>query len=128
MTNATQNTAATPIQLKEGNWTPEAEQALQAVYTGNEMNGELGKLVEGKSSAAVRSKLVSLGAYEKNETRAVGGASSTKKIEVVRSVETILSMPKGSLDSLEKGKKQELESLAERLIAYSDSQAASRGE
>lgn len=128
MTNETQNTI-TPIQLPDnGNWTPEAEQALQAVYTGNDMNSKLGKLVEGKSAAAVRSKLVSLGAYERNETRAVGGASSTRKIEVVRSVETILSMPKGSLDSLEKGKKSELESLAERLIAYSDSQAAERGE
>ena len=115
-----QKNQTTAIKLKEGNWSKESEQALQSVYTGNEMNDQLGKLVEGKSAAAVRSKLVSLGVYEKNEPKAVGGASGTRKLEFVRGIETMLSMKTGSLDSLEKSRKDELEALANALTKVGD--------
>jgi hypothetical protein len=111
---------AQAIALKDGQWTEEAEQALKARYSGNADNENLGKMVQGKTAAAVRSKLVSLGVYEKNEPKAVGGASSTRKLEYVRAVETMLSMKKGSLDSLEKGRKDELEALAEALTKTAD--------
>jgi hypothetical protein len=88
------------------------------------MNDQLGKLVEGKSAAAVRSKLVSLGVYEKNEPRKVGGASSTRKIEIVHAIETMLSKDRDSLASLEKASKAELDALSKAIIAISDNQEA----
>ena len=108
------------ITLKDGNWDEKSEQALQSAYSGRQDNERLGKMVEGKSAAAVRSKLVSLGVYEKNEPKAVGGASGTRKLEFVRGIETMLSMKTGSLDSLEKSRKDELEALANALTKVGD--------
>ena len=108
------------ITLKDGNWDEKSEQALQSAYSGRQDNERLGKMVKGKSAAAVRSKLVSLGVYEKNEPKAVGGASGTRKLEFVRGIETMLSMKTGSLDSLEKSRKDELEALANALTKVGD--------
>ena len=110
-----QGSKAQAIKLAEGNWDEQAEQALASAYTGRADNDKLGSLVEGKSAAAVRSKLVSLGIYEKNEPKSVGGASSSRKIESVRAIEAIAGMGKGTLDSLEKARKDELETLAATL-------------
>lgn len=101
-------------------WTPELEAKLEASYTGKEMNDQLGNLITGKTAAAVRSKLVSMGLYEKNDPRSVGGASSTRKIEIVNAIEILLSKEKGSFASLEKASKPELEALSAALVALSD--------
>lgn len=117
-----------PIVLADGKWSEETEAALKAAYTGKDCNERLGKLVEGKTAAAVRSKLVSLGVYEKNDPRAVGGASSVRKLHVVRAIETMLSAPRESLASFEKAKKEELELLANFLIKQGDKPAADLSE
>lgn len=106
---------AQAIQLTDGNWDEKSEQALQAAYKGRADNDKLGSMVAGKSAAAVRSKLVSLGIYEKNAPSKVGGASSSRKIESVRAIEKIAGLSKGALESLEKARKDELEQLAETL-------------
>lgn len=105
-------------------WPEAVEAQLAEKYTGREMNDQLGKLVEGKTAAMVRSKLVSMGLYEKNEARAVGGASQTRKLDLVRGVEILTGLPKGSLDSLEKAKKDELDALASALTHLSDTHEA----
>lgn len=64
---------------------------------------------------AVRQKLVSLGIYEKDAPRAVGGASGVRKLSIVRTIEAALGLEKGSLDSFEKASKSELEKLSQAL-------------
>jgi len=58
---------------------------------------------------AARQKLVSLKQYVKADAaRKVGGASATRKIDIVRSIATTTGL---TLDSLEKSSKPELEAL-----------------
>lgn len=97
-------------------WTKDLTAELVAAYDNGKGDvAELAKRFE-KSVPAIRSKLVSEGVYVKQEPRAVGGASPTRKINIVRDVEQALSVEKGTLTSFEKAKKEELETLL-RLVS-----------
>jgi len=102
-------------------WSTEMTTTLIARYNGD--NSELEAIAKEfkKTVPMIRSKLVSMKVYVKPTTvRAVGGASSVRKSHLVSNIETILSVPKGSLPSFEKATKQELEALTQALISYSD--------
>jgi hypothetical protein len=112
------------------NWDEKQEAQLQEIYTGSADNArlaEIGAHFGGKSAAAVRGKLVSMGLYEKGEHRAVGGVNSTKKIEIVNAIEIFAGMNKGALDSLEKASKPQLEALSAVLANLSDRSNAAAG-
>lgn len=88
---------------------------------------ELAKIaaaVGAKSAQSVMSKLVSEGVYEKSDAPTSTGGTATQKCQIVNSVETILSLKKGSLGTLGKANKQELQMLVDALIKTSDSKAA----
>jgi hypothetical protein len=105
-------------------WSTEMTTRLTSAYNGDNTKLEVIAKEFGKTVPMVRSKLVSEGVYVPNVKRAVGNASAVRKLALVRNVETVLSMPVGSLDSLEKGSKAELTALTEALIALSDHQDA----
>lgn len=121
MSKAKATTAKTPAAAASKNWDEPAEQKLRDLYaekgqpSDTDTLTEIGKLLGGKTAAAVRGKLVSLGIYQKGEPKAVGGASSTRKSQIVTGIEVLASMPKGSLESLEKASKPQLEALAAAL-------------
>ena len=102
-------------------WTNDMTAELTATYTGD--NTKLAEIAKtfGKTVPMVRSKLVSEGIYKANVKRSVGNASSTRKLDFVRTMETLVSMPRGSLDSFEKGSKSELDAFVKALIAMSTS-------
>lgn len=116
--------------VAKNGWDEKTEAALQARYEKEGSPSDTAVLTAigadfgGKSAAAIRGKLVSMGIYQKGEPKAVGGASSTRKIEIVNSIEILLSKPKGSFASLEKASKAELDTLAAALVALSDNKAA----
>lgn len=88
---------------------------------------ELAKIaaaVGAKSAQSVMSKLVSEGVYEKSDAPTSTGGTATQKCQIVNSVETILSLKKGSLGTLGKANKQELQMLVDALIKTSDIKAA----
>lgn len=109
-------------------WNKDRTAELVAAY--NEGNGksvaELAKQFE-TSIPSVRSKLVSEGVYVKQEPRAVGGASPTRKINLVRTLETALGASKNTLTSLEKAKKEELETLLEMVQERRAAELAQNG-
>lgn len=97
---------------KSATWPTETVQELTAMYDGD--NSKLPEIAAKlkKSVPSIRSKLVNLGVYVKPETpKKVGGASSVRKIQLVNEVAEHLKMGKGSLESLEKASKADLESL-----------------
>lgn len=71
----------------------------------------------GVTVASARQKLTSLKAYIKPDAVAVGKASSVRKAHIVKQIADTSGL---TVDSLEKGNKQELEALA----AFIDAQAA----
>lgn len=88
---------------------------------------ELAKIaaaVGAKSAQSVMSKLVSEGVYEKSDAPTSTGGTATQKCQIVNSIETILSLKKGSLGTLGKANKQELQMMVEALIKSSDTKAA----
>lgn len=92
----------------------------------NTLTNEGGQLAGILSAAQLRGKAVSAGYYQKKteaEKASEHGTSQVRKSEYVSSVETMLSLPKNSLESLGKGKKPELELLAQALIKLSDASA-----
>ena len=104
-------------------WSTEMTARLSTAYAKAEQdNSQLASIAKdlGKTVAMVRSKLVSEGEYIANVKRAVGNASSTRKMDLVRAVETLASLKVGSLDSLEKGSKADLQKLTEALTSWSD--------
>ena len=106
-------------------WTDSQVKALTEGYKGDNSTAGLIALVAGKTAAEVRGKLVSLGIYVKSDApKTVGGKPAAKKIEIVNAIEILLSMPKNSLESLEKAAKPQLDALAAKLIKMSDKQAA----
>ena len=106
-------------------WSTEMTESLSATYTGDNTQLEAIAQEFNKSVPMIRSKLVSMKLYQANtKVRKVGGDTAVRKIAQVRSVETILSLPQGSLDSFEKGSKKELGTLIDALISYSDQLAA----
>ena len=101
-------------------WTPAMVETLTSAYTGD--NAQLSTIAKdlGKTVSMVRGKLVNLGEYVPNAARPTGGKVATRKISLVRAAEILLSMNEGSLDSLEKASKPDLDRLNEALIALSD--------
>lgn len=93
----------------------------------NELTSEGGLLAGIVTAPQLRGKAVSDGYYKKKtqaEKAGEHGTSQVRKASIVSAIETIASMPKGSLESLGKAKKPELEALSAALIAMSDRQDA----
>lgn len=112
------------------NWTDAQVTMLETAYTGSECNASLDTMIAGKTVAAVRSKLVSLGLYEKADPAAVkaaGGTAAQRKIQIVSAIEILTGMPKDSLETLEKASKPQLEALAKALTLLSDRSNADQG-
>lgn len=96
----------------------------------NDALSELRKVkgLESKTIPSLRSKVVNLGYYQKAAAKpAAGGKVSQRKIEYVRAAETLVGMRKGSLDTLEKASKLELEALCKALTELSDKANAEKG-
>lgn len=100
---------------KAVNWTDETVAKLTTEYTGSNLK-ELAVAL-GKSEAAVRGKLVSLGIYQKQEPRSVGGASAVRKMALVREVANAMGVEVAQVESLEKAKKETLELVLKFLSA-----------
>lgn len=119
----------TAVAAKNG-WDAATEAALKARYENEGSPSDTADLLKiggdfgGKTAAQIRGKLVSMGIYQKGEPKAVGGASQTRKLHIVNSIEILLSQKKGAFASLEKASKAELDALAAALVALSDSKAA----
>lgn len=109
-------------------WPDSEVKQLVAAYaaSGND-NSKLGELMAGKTAAQCRSKLVSLGEYVKAEEvkKSAAEGGSGKKIEIVNAIEIFAGLAKGSLASLEKASKSELELLTRRMTELSDQYNAS---
>lgn len=106
-------------------WSDAQVKAITEGYNGDNSTAGLIALCSGKTAAEVRGKLVSLGIYVKSDApKTVGGKPAAKKIEIVHAIETMLSMPRNSLESLEKAAKPQLDALAATLVKMSDRQAA----
>lgn len=115
---------------KASNWTDAQVSQLEKAYTGSECNASLDTMIAGKTAAAVRSKLVSLGLYEKADPAAAKAASGTaaqRKVQIVSAIEILTGMPKNSLETLEKASKPQLEALAKALTQLSDRSNADQG-
>lgn len=103
----------------------QVKQISDGYVKGKNSTADLLALCAGKTAAEIRGKLVSLGLYEKSDApKTVGGKPAAKKIEIVNGIEILLSMPKGSLESLEKAAKPQLDALAATLVKMSDRQQA----
>lgn len=79
------------------------------------------KVFEGRTVNSIRAKAVSEGVYQKADApRKVGGETAKRKIEFVRGAEILLNLKQGSLDTLEKASKADLEALTGALTTLSD--------
>lgn len=63
--------------------------------------------------AAVRSKLATLKVYQKDEARKVGGASGTRKVQIVKAIAAAIGVDFDEIESLEKATKPALEAIVE---------------
>jgi len=102
--------------VKAVNWTAETVAKLTEAYA-SETNLEVLSKEFGKTVPALRSKLVSLGIYQKQETRAVGGASSVRKIQLVKQIAECLNQEIEAVESLEKASKEALLLILEAVTA-----------
>lgn len=95
---------------KAVNWSAETTEQLVAAYAETK---DLAVIAQkfGKTVPAIRSKLVSLEVYQKQEPRAVGGASSTRKIQLVKQIAGLMNQNVEAVESLEKANKEALELL-----------------
>jgi hypothetical protein len=122
-------TAKKPAAAKADLWPQSAIDSIKSQYTGPECNDSaiLEKFVAGKTAAQVRGKLVSLGIYVKGEVKTAESAASTaaRKGSLVKAIEIFAGLPAGSLESLEKASKPELQLLSLRLTELSDQYNAS---
>lgn len=114
---------------KKVNFTPAQEELIATMYAesnndnsaeslsaiASKVNEDLADHQSAKNANSIRSKLCSMKVYVTKEKAKVGGASSTRKIHIVWEVEQLLGMEKNSLQSLEKGNKNHLEALLEKV-------------
>lgn len=98
------------------NWAETTVAELTEKYTAGKSVDELAQEL-GKSSAAIRGKLVSLGIYQKAEARTVGGASQVRKGHLVRDIAKRMGVELSKVESLEKARKEDLELLLTHLSA-----------
>lgn len=98
----------------------EVDQLLAAYAACGKDNSKLGELMAGKTAAQCRSKLVQLKAYEKAEAAKKAGSEPARKVSIVTAIEIFAGVPAGSLETLEKAAKPQLELLARRLTELSD--------
>jgi hypothetical protein len=120
----------TKTTVKASNW-PQADLDKLSAYKGDNSPEALQALCPAKTVAAIRSKLVSLGKYEKTAVTAKtadGKPAPAKKLAIVGTIETLLGLPAESLNSLEKAAKGELQKIAEQLVMLSERQAADQGD
>lgn len=103
-------------------WPENEVKALLAAYAASgKDNSKLGELMAGKTAAQCRSKLVSLGEYVKADAAAEkAGSEPARKVSIVKAIEIFAGVPAGSLETLEKAAKPQLELLAKRLTELSD--------
>lgn len=103
-------------------WPENEVKALLAAYAASGYdNSKLGELMAGKTAAQCRSKLVQLKEYRKTETAAEkAGSEPARKVSIVKAIEIFAGVPAGSLETLEKAAKPQLELLARRLTELSD--------
>jgi hypothetical protein len=93
-------------------WNEKTETKLAELYTGD--NRELQNIADnmGTTLHSVRSKLVNMELYEAPDAKKkVGGASSIRKMDIVRSIAGALDLNPKILESFEKATKPELEAL-----------------
>lgn len=127
------------IRKEKGEFTGEnLGRVVEAIYTDNgekpltndqvkTLTSDGGELAGIASEAQLRGKAVNTGYYQKKtqaEKAGEHGTSQVRKASIVSAIETMSSLPKGSLESLGKGKKPELELLSNALIAMSDKRDA----
>lgn len=110
-------------------WTEEVTESAVTTYIDGRAAGKtnadiISELAEelNTSVPSVRSKLATIKDAEGNkiyqaDKRAVGGASTIRKLNIVNQIEDALDLERGSLDSLEKGSKLQLEALLKELSA-----------
>jgi hypothetical protein len=109
-------------------WSDAQVKQLETAYTGSECNASLDNMIAGKTAAAVRSKLVSLGLYEKADPTAKAAASvASRKPSIVKAIEILVGVKTGELETLEKASKPQLEALAAALTKLSDRSNADQG-
>lgn len=103
-------------------WPENEVKALLAAYAASGYdNSKLGELMAGKTAAQCRSKLVQLKEYRKTETAAEkAGSEPARKVSIVKAIEIFAGVPAGSLETLEKAAKPQLELLVRRLTELSD--------
>lgn len=101
---------------KAVNWSDEMVASLTGRYQSGENLDNIAKDL-GKSVAAVRGKLVSLGIYQKAEAKAVGGASQVRKGHLVRDIAKHMGVDVEKIESLEKARKEDLELVLAHLTA-----------
>ena len=98
-------------------WTKESTAQLVSAYVEAGKDNEQLEVIAkemGKTVPAVRSKLVSLGEYEKPAVaRKVGGASAVRKMALVREIQNRTGIE--NLESLEKASKAHLQALVDAL-------------
>jgi len=114
-------------------WNEKSEAKLAELYKGKvdstaERLKELGKQFDGRNERQMRCKLVSMKIYEPLDTPATSGSGSTeRKADIRRALETLLSVKRDSLTSLDKGSKAELLAAVEALKAKNDKINADNG-
>jgi hypothetical protein len=114
-------TEAKKAPAKSSTWSDAQVAQLEKAYMGSESNGSLDTMIAGKTAAAVRSKLVSLGLYEKAApTSKTGAPVGERKGDLVKAIEILTGVKTGMLDTLEKASKPQLAALAEALTKLSD--------
>lgn len=102
---------------KTQNWSTETVAALTSAYAENQNLTELATQF-GKTVPALRSKLVSLGVYQAQEKRPVGGASSVRKVQLVKQIAQLADVQFVEVESLEKANKEVLETLINVLQGF----------
>lgn len=120
--------------VKTPNWTPAqieiietfaSQQASKLIDAESIKTLAENDAFKAKTVPMLRSKVVNLGYYKKAEkARVVGAPVAKRKLEYVSAIEIFTSLPAGSLASLEKASKPELEKLNAALVALNDTQAA----
>jgi hypothetical protein len=106
--------------MKKIIWTPILSAELNDVYSGdNSILPQLAKQFK-TTVPSIRGKLVSMGIFVSEVKKEVSTGSRTSKAQSVSAVETLLSVPAGSLSTMESMSVAQLNTLTNRLIQQSE--------